>query len=114
MEDPGVGLSFTYEVHRSVQDLLSTDQENTKDCEAPLETFHTPVVPTKRKRAMGDSNDRSITQTTCNWLQTTCNRWLYVGPTYVVGLAQRWLPTLARRLFAHWVLVGPLEYANRW
>ena len=42
-------------------------------------------------------------------------RWLHVGSTYNVGgLAQRWLPTLARRLFAHWQLVGPLEYTNRW
>ena len=67
MEDPRVGLSFTYEVPRSVQDLLSTDRENTKGNESPLEIFHTPrtqpivpVVSTKRKRAMGDSNDRSI------------------------------------------------------
>ena len=67
MEDPGVGFSFTYEVPRSVQDLLSTDQKNTKGNKSPLETFHTPrtqlivpVVLTKRKRAMGDSNDRSI------------------------------------------------------
>ena len=67
MEDPGVGISFTYEVPQSVQDLLSTDRENTKGNESPLETFHTPraqpivpVVSTKRKRAMGDSNDRSI------------------------------------------------------
>ena len=67
MEDPGVGLSFTYEVPRSVQDLLSTDRENTKGNESPLEIFHTPrtqpivpVVSTKRKRAMGDSNNRSI------------------------------------------------------
>ena len=67
MEDPGVGLSFTYEVPRSVRDLLSTDRENTKGNDSPLETFHTPrtqpivpVVSTKRKRAMGDSNDRSI------------------------------------------------------
>ena len=66
MEDPGVGLSFTYEVPRSVQDLLSIDRENTKGNNSPLETFHTPrtqpivpVVSTKRKRAMGDSNDRS-------------------------------------------------------
>ena len=67
MEDPGVGLSFTYEVPRSVQDLLSTDRENTRGNESPLETFHiphtqpiVPVVSTKRKRAMGDSNDHSI------------------------------------------------------
>ena len=67
MEDPGVGLSFTYEVPRSVQHLLSTDRENTKGNESPLEIFHTPrtqpivpVVSTKRKRAMGASNDRSI------------------------------------------------------
>ena len=67
MEDLGVGLSFTYEVTRSVQDLLSTDRENTTGDEFPLETFHTPrtqpianVVSTKRKRVMGDSNDRSI------------------------------------------------------
>ena len=67
MEDTGVGLSFTYEVPRAVQDLLSTDRENTKGNESPLETFHTPrtqpivpVVLTKRKRTVGDSNDRSI------------------------------------------------------
>ena len=69
MKDPGVGLSFTYEVGlpRPVQDLLSTDRENTKGNESPVETFHTPrtqpivpVVSTKRKRVMGDSNDRSI------------------------------------------------------
>ena len=63
MEDPGVG----YEVPRPVQDLLSTDRENTKGIESPLETFQTPrtqpivpIVSTKRKRAVGDSNDRSI------------------------------------------------------
>ena len=67
MEDPGVGLSFTYEVPRLVQDLLTTDRENTKGNESPLKIFHTPstqpivpVVSTKSKRAMGDSNDRSI------------------------------------------------------
>ena len=67
MEDLGVGLSFTYEVPRPVQDLLSTDRENTKGNESPVETFHTPctqpivpVVSTKRKWAVGDSNDRSI------------------------------------------------------
>ena len=43
------------------------DWENTKGNEPPVETFHTPrtqpivpVVSTKRKRAMGDSNDPSI------------------------------------------------------
>ena len=67
MEDPGVGLSFTYEVPRPVQDILSTDRENTQGNESPVETFHTPrtqpivtVVSTKRKRTVGDSNDRSI------------------------------------------------------
>ena len=42
MEDPGVRLSFTYEVPRSVQDLLSTDRENTKGNESPLEKHSTP------------------------------------------------------------------------
>ena len=67
MEDPGVGLSFRYEVPQPVQDLLSTDRENTAGNASPVETFHTPrtqpivpVVSTKRKRAVGDSNDRSI------------------------------------------------------
>ena len=66
MEDPGVGLSFTYEVPRPVQDILSTDRENTQGNES-VETFHTPrtqpivpVVSTKRKRTVGDSNDSSI------------------------------------------------------
>ena len=56
MEDSGVGLSFTYKVPRPVQDLLSTDRENTKVNESPVETFHTPrtqpivpVVSNKRK-----------------------------------------------------------------
>ena len=63
MEDPGVG----YEVPRPVQDLLSPDRENTKGIESPLETFQTPrtqpivpIVSTKRKRTVGDSNDRFI------------------------------------------------------
>ena len=34
-------------------------------------------------------------------------------PNIIVGLAQRWLPTLARRLFATWQLVGPLGYIKR-
>ncbi len=44
--------------------------------------------------------------------QQTCLCWANVGPTFVVTLEQRRMPTLDQRCFAHWAYGGPTVGAN--